>query len=342
MNDPVNQRKTEHLQIIRDYRETDRQKGYFDAIRLIHRALPELNLEQIDPSTTFLNKKLAFPLMISPMTGGDSRELTQINRRLAKAAEICQVAMGVGSQRILFSSPGAAASFNLRPYAPTIPLIANLGAVQLNQGFGIEECRRAVDVLQADALCLHLNPLQEAVQQEGNTRFANLSARIAEVARTLPCPVLLKEVGCGFSPADAELAIKSGIKILDIAGAGGTSWSRVEHHRGTDTEKNRLALHFQDWGIPTPEVLRLLQPWRKQLQFIASGGLRNGTDLTKAIILGAEIGGIAAPLLPAAHESHQAVVQVLTRIKREFVTTLFLLSMQNVAKLRYNADLLLS
>ncbi|MEH6811342.1 MAG: alpha-hydroxy-acid oxidizing protein, partial [Motiliproteus sp.] len=237
MSDPTNSRKVEHIRIIEEDGGTDRQQGYFDRIRLRHRALPELSLNSIDPSCHFLGKKLSFPLLISSMTGGDHELVRRINHNLAIAAERTQVAMAVGSQRVMFSSPEAAASFDLRPLAPTALLMANLGAVQFNYGFGLEQCQAAVNKLDADALYLHLNPLQEAVQPEGDTDFSNLAEKIGELVQRLSVPVILKEVGAGLGPEDIQLGFANGVRYFDLAGSGGTSWSRIEHHRANPDQR---------------------------------------------------------------------------------------------------------
>jgi isopentenyl-diphosphate delta-isomerase len=336
--DPTNVRKIEHLDIVGRDREVDRRGGHFDRVHLTHRALPEIDLADVDPATTFLGKRLSFPLLISCMTGGDHDVIRTINRNLAIAAQASGVAMGVGSQRVMFTTPAARASFALREHAPDAVLLGNLGAVQLNLGMGLRECREAVDVLRADALCLHLNPLQEAVQPEGDTRFGGLAHRIGEVARALGVPVIVKEVGAGLSPADAALVAEAGVRYVDVAGSGGTSWSRIEHHR---QPADGLGLAFQDWGVPTPIALRRLRPLRDRLVLIASGGIRNGIDMVKSMVLGASLCGLAAPFLAPARESADAVIGVIQRLRREFVTAMFLLGVRDVAALVGNDALLL-
>ena len=248
MLDPTNDRKLEHINIIRDDKEIDRKKYYFDAIRLRHRALPELALNDIDTSIDFMGKKLSFPLLISSMTGGDHNSLRQINKNLAIAAEATGVAMGVGSQRVMFINQEARDSFVLRQHAPSTLLFANLGAVQLNYGFTSKHCQEAIDVVGADALCFHLNPLQEAIQPEGDTDFSNLASKIGTVAADIKKPVILKEVGAGISSQDVEKVIHHGVKYIDVAGCGGTSWSRIEYHRQDKNKVNRAGMLFQDWG----------------------------------------------------------------------------------------------
>ena len=338
--DAVNKRKIQHIEIIQSDEGVERRKNHFDQIQLTHRALPELDLAEVDPSCTFMGKKLDFPLLISSMTGGEHTLVKTINRNLALAAEATQVAMGVGSQRVMFTNQEARDSFAIRPHAPTTLLFSNLGAVQLNYGFGIDHCREAIDVVGADGLYLHLNPLQEAVQPEGDTNFSGLAEKIGAIAQTLDQAVVLKEVGSGFSEVDANRAIDIGVKYIDVAGAGGTSWSRIEHHRQA-TANEDIGLVYQDWGIPTPQALRQLAPYRNQLSLIASGGLRSGLDMLKSILLGAELCGLAAPFLQPAMESPEAVIRVIERLRREFQTGLFLLGCKNLRILKEEADLIL-
>jgi isopentenyl-diphosphate delta-isomerase len=340
--DPTNRRKVEHIDILNRDPETDRNAAAFDAIPLTHRALPELDLADVDPSVTFLGKKLSFPLLISSMTGGDDALIRTVNRNLALAAEHCRVAMGVGSQRVMFPHPEARASFALREYAPTTLLFGNLGAVQLNKGFGIGECRAAVEVLRADALYLHLNPLQEAVQPEGDTCFKGLAEKIGHIASELSVPVMIKEIGSGISLPDAMLLQAKGIRILDVAGRGGTSWSRIEHHRNPDPE-NDLGLLFQDWGIPTPAALQALAPLAEsgKLTLIASGGIRNALDMIKSVILGASLAGMAKPFIAPAMESPEAVIAKIESLCTAFRTAMFLLGTRTLAELRNNSELIL-
>ncbi|WP_067866355.1 type 2 isopentenyl-diphosphate Delta-isomerase [Neptuniibacter marinus] len=334
MTDLTNDRKLEHIRAIENDPLTDRSGHYFDQIKLMHRALPEIALGKVDSSCDFLGKKLSFPMLISSMTGGDHQLVKQVNQNLAKAAQVCGVAMAVGSQRVMFTAPSARASFQLRDFAPDVPLISNIGAVQLNCGMSGEQVQDAIDCLQADGLYLHLNPLQEAVQPEGDTDFSNLGSAIAELVNKLDIPVLLKEVGSGLSPADIEIGLQAGISIFDVAGSGGTSWSRIEHHRRQDSSD--LGLKFQDWGISTPMALKMANPYTDRATLVSSGGLRDGIDMVKSVILGASICGMAAPLLKPAMESSEAVVAEIEKIKTEFRTAMFLLGARDVAALFNN------
>ena len=335
----INQRKLDHINIVSEDQEIDRRRCYFDRIRLTHRALPELNLAEIDPATKFLGRDLAFPLLISSMTGGTDEELIKINRNLALAAEAEGVALAVGSQRVFLSEAAAAESFELRQHAPSIPLIGNLGAVQLNYNVGFADCEAVVQVLDADALYLHLNPLQEAVQPEGDTDFSGLRNKIAVIVQTLKHPVIVKEVGAGISPEDVEHLLAAGVKLIDVAGTGGTSWSMVESKRSDEPGLGEL---FGDWGIPTPLALRAMKPYRHEVQLIASGGIRNGIDMAKSMILGASMCGMARPFLNPARESADAVRAVIRRVKREFTTAMFLLGAGDLSELKDREELILN
>lgn len=332
-------RKVEHVRLFEHDSDIDRNARHFDRIRLTQRALPELNLQDIDPSIEFLGRKLSFPLLISSMTGGDHELVCRINRNLAIAAQQTGVAMAVGSQRVMFERPAARESFALRQYAPDIPLLANVGAVQLNYGFGLAQCEEAISVMAADGIYLHLNALQEVIQPEGNTDFSGLLTKIGALRKSLSRPLFIKEVGCGLSDEDIANLVAQGIEYIDVAGQGGTSWSRIEHLRSRDGCD--LGMIFQDWGIPTPQALRNAAPYRAQTQIIASGGLRSGIDMAKSVILGARLCGMAAPLLKPAMESSDRVVKAIEVLRREFVTTMFLLGTPDVAHLYGNERLIL-
>jgi len=338
--DQVTNRKQEHIDALANDPDIERRNKAdlqgFDQIRLMHRAMPECNFTNINTATTFLEKSISFPFLISSMTGGAANNLGNINIHLAEAAEACNVPMAVGSQRAMIVDDAAKLSFELRKYAPNVPLIANMGAVQLNYGFGLDEARRAVDVLEADALYLHLNPLQEVIQPEGDTNFANLANKIHALAENIEVPIILKEVGCGLSPQDIELGLQAGIQYFDIAGRGGTSWSRIEAHRSV----NDLGILFQDWGLTTLESLQLAKPYQEKAQFLASGGIRNGIDMIKAVIMGGRLCGVAAPLLAPAQKSTQDVVNKIVQFQQEFQTAQFLLGVENNDALHLNTALI--
>jgi isopentenyl-diphosphate delta-isomerase len=235
----------------------------------------------------------------------------------------------VGSQRRALEDPDALASFRVRDAAPTVPLLANLGAVQLNYGYGVAECLRAVEMIGADALVLHLNPLQEALQPEGQTDFAGLLDKIGAVARALPVPVIAKEVGSGISGRTAAALAERGVSIVDVAGVGGTSWARIEAARSGEAD---LGERFADWGIPTPEAI--VQVARVPgVTVIGSGGVRNGIDIAKAIALGASLAGLAYPFLEAATHSPERVLETIGRTVRELEIAMFCAGARTVADL---------
>ncbi|MEE2943860.1 MAG: type 2 isopentenyl-diphosphate Delta-isomerase [Pseudomonadota bacterium] len=341
----VANRKVEHIRAIERDAEIERRRSGFDDIKLTHRALPELDLDAIETKTAFLGKELSFPLLISSMTGGAHDEIKVINRNLAEAAEETGVAMAVGSQRVMFTDEEALASFDLRGHAPTVPLIANIGAVQLNEGLTADHCAKAVDILKADALYLHVNPLQEAVQPEGDRNFANLSDAIADVVAKSNVPVMIKEVGAGLSGSDVALAYHAGIRHFDVAGRGGTSWSRIEYHRRREDDDD-LGLVFQDWGLTTVESLlearAVLAQKADDTTLIASGGIRNGIDMAKSLILGADLCGTASPFLAPAQQSAAQVVKAIQKFEREFRTALFLLGAGDLSSLKGNTSLIRS
>jgi isopentenyl-diphosphate Delta-isomerase len=325
---PTRDRKAEHIRLALEDRNQFAAHA-FEEWTFGHEALPELDFDAIDLSVDFLGRRLKAPLLISCMTGGTGIA-ARINRNLAAAAEACGVAVGVGSQRKAIESPDQAATFEVRSVAPTIPVLANLGAIQLNYGYGIDECRRAVDMIGADALALHLNPLQEAIQPEGQCDFAGLLPKMGAVAAALPVPVIAKEVGSGISEATGRRLVEAGIRILDTAGVGGTSWARIEAQRAGDLEIGEL---FAGWGISTPESIRQLRGI-DGATIIGSGGLRNGVDVAKALALGAHLGGLAQPFLEAAIDSAERVAARIDRIVRELKISMFCLGARTVADLR--------
>jgi len=242
--------------------------------RLRHCALPELDLSDVDLSTEFLDKPLKAPLLVSAMTGGTARA-RMINRNLAQAAQGFGIAMSVGSQRAAIEDHSQIPTYQVRDVAPDILLFANVGAVQLNYGYGLAECRQAVEMIEADALILHLNPLQEALQPHGNTDFSGLLPKIEAICRDIQVPVLVKEVGWGISASVAHQLAGAGIAALDVAGAGGTSWSEVEKHRSRNGLQHRIAAHFANWGIPTAQAIREISTALPDMPLIASGGIRS-------------------------------------------------------------------
>jgi isopentenyl-diphosphate delta-isomerase len=328
------QRKLDHVRI--NLEEEVQARGIttgFENYYFVHQALPEISLDQVSLATSFLGKSLRTPLVISSMTGG-ADGLALINRHLAQAAQATGIAMGVGSQRAAIEDPSLAHTYQVRQVAPDILLLANLGAVQLNYGYGVEECRRAVDMIEADALILHLNPLQEALQAGGNTNFSGLLSRIEQLCRTLPVPVVVKEVGWGISEEVARQLAAAGVDAIDVAGAGGTSWSEVERHRASAESLARIAANFADWGIPTAESLQMVRRAAPDLLLIASGGLRSGLDAAKAIALGADAVAVASPFLKAAIVSVETVVERIEEISQTLRIAMFCIGAANLRALR--------
>lgn len=321
-------RKLEHIQLSLEER-MQLNSRFFDRYDFVHEALPDVDLAAVDLSVEFLDKPLAAPLLISCMTGGTD-SAARINRNLAVAAERAGIALGVGSQRKALEDAATAATFAVRDLAPTIPLLGNLGAVQLNYGFGLEHCRRAVEMISADALALHLNPLQEAIQPEGQGDFTGLLPKIADLVAGLGVPVVVKEIGCGISGATGRRLAGAGVRIIDSAGLGGTSWARIEAARASDLPLGEL---FADWGIPSPDSIRQLAQV-DGLTVIGSGGVRSGVDVAKALCFGADLVGLAQPFLESAMESAEAVYERIQRVIQELKITMFCTGARNLAELR--------
>jgi isopentenyl-diphosphate Delta-isomerase len=321
-------RKAEHIKLALD-RRMQLGANYFDDYHFGHEALPEIDFADIDISVEFLGRRLAAPFLISSMTGG-TEAAGLINRNLAVGAERTRIAVGVGSQRKALEDPSKADTFRVRELAPSVPLLANLGAVQLNYGLGLSDCRRAVDMIAADALILHLNPLQEAIQPEGQRNFAGLLPKIGEIVRDLGVPVIVKEIGCGISAETARAVADQGVRIVDTAGVGGTSWARIEAERAGDLDLGEI---FAGWGIPTPISIQQVASVGG-LTVIASGGIRNGIDVAKALAMGADLVGMAFPFLQAATESPERVVEKVQRIVLELQICMFCLGVRTVAELR--------
>jgi isopentenyl-diphosphate delta-isomerase len=326
-------RKADHIRInLEEDTQFPRLTTGLEDYRFTHQALPELDLDKIDLSANIFGKRLDAPLLISSMTGG-TQEAAQINRRLAEAAQASSIAMGVGSQRAAIEDPSLAATFQIRDVAPDILLFANLGAVQLNYGYGPDECQRAVDMLEADALILHLNPLQEAVQPEGDTNWAGLLGKIETVCKALSVPVIGKEVGWGISEKVARQLVEAGVGGLDVAGSGGTSWSEVEYHRAPTAFHAQVARSFADWGLPTAESVQQARRTAPDVLLIASGGLRDGIDVAKCIALGADLAGLAGPFLHAAAESVEAVHEAIEILTAQLRTSMFCVSASDLEQL---------
>lgn len=316
-------RKVEHLRINleQDVQFSELKNG-FERYRFVHQALPELALEQIDTSVELFGRKLDAPILVSSMTGG-AAEAERINRNLAQAAQASHVAMGLGSQRAALEDESLVRTYRVRDLAPDILLFANIGAVQLNYGYGVSECRRAVEMVDADGLILHLNPMQEAIQPNGNTNWSALLMKIERLCKELQRPVIVKEVGFGISGETAAMLASAGVAAIDVAGAGGTSWAAVESRRSPTPELRALAEKFWNWGIPTAESLIRARKSAPKIPLIASGGIRDGIEIAKAIALGATIGGLASPLLRLANVSPEKTLLGIQALCAELRISMF-------------------
>lgn len=318
-------RKDQHIEIChtQDVESSDRFTG-FDEYHFVPEALPDLNFEDIDSSTTFLGRRFNAPLLITGMTGGIKKG-EEINRRLAHAAAKLNIPMGIGSQRIALENPEYEPIFNVKRHEPGLFLIGNIGCAQLDGNNSLALCQRAVDMVEADALAIHVNVLQESVQVEGDRRFRGLINRIAHICRHLDRPVMIKEVGCGIAPATARRLIDAGVCAIDIGGRGGTSWGYIEGLRSATPAVMEVAETFRNWGIPTAFSLQAIRnSGLHDMPLVATGGIRDGQTAAKAVALGANLVGIGLPLLRAALTSDDAPLALLQRFLRELHITMML------------------
>ncbi|MCC9078820.1 type 2 isopentenyl-diphosphate Delta-isomerase [Litorilinea aerophila] len=335
----IETRKADHIRInLEEDVQFPQLTTGLERFRFVHQALPELDLDEVDLHVEVFGRRLSAPILVSSMTGG-TPEAGRINRVLAQAAQARGLAMGLGSQRAGLEQANTAETFRVRDVAPGLFLFANLGAIQLNYGYTVEHCRRAVEMVEADALILHLNPLQEVLQAEGDTRWRGLLRQIEAVCRALPVPVVAKEVGWGISAQTARRLIDAGIRAIDVAGAGGTSWSQVEMHRAPTERLRRLAASFADWGIPTADSLLAVRQVRAEMgredvALFASGGIRSGQDIAKCVALGADLVGLASPFLKRAVESVEAVIEEMEILETEMRIAMFCSGAANIAALR--------
>ena len=305
----------------------------FEKYQFEHQALPEIDLADVDLKTLFFNHELQSPLLISSMTGGN-KETAQINRVLAKVAQHAGIALGVGSQRAGLEDPEKMAYFKVRDVAPDILLFSNLGAVQLNYSYSVENCQRAVEMIQADALILHLNPLQEALQPEGNTNFKGILKKIEAICKKLTVPVIVKEVGWGISFKVARELASAGVAAIDVAGAGGTSWSEVERFRIKDEIRKRVAEGFKNWGIPTANSILEVKEGAPTVRIIASGGLTNGIEVAKSIALGASLAGLAARFIKSASISEDETQNLVSEINLQLKICMFAAGIKDINTLK--------
>lgn len=330
-------RKAEHIQISLN-RNVQARKATtgFEEVYLIHKALPEIDKQEIDLSTTVLGHKFSAPLIVGAITGG-TREATKINAAIAEAVEKLGLGMGVGSQRAAIEDRKLEKTFAIaRKKAPTAFLIANIGGVQLARSYGTKEVERAVEMIDADALAVHLNPLQEAVQPEGQTNFSGVLEKISELAEKLDVPIIAKETGAGIAAEEAKKLENAGVKAIDVSGSGGTSFAAVEFYRTKGKEKTfqgTLGEVFWDWGIPTAiSVVEVSQTVK--IPVIASGGMRSGMDLAKALALGASLTSLSHPILKAAVKGAKETESMLLFLIEELRNTMFLVGAKSVEDLQ--------
>jgi isopentenyl-diphosphate delta-isomerase len=333
----IKQRKREGIEIpLNNDVQAKTTSTYLEYVKLIHNALPELDYDEIDISTNFLKQKFSAPLIIDSMTGG-APEAAKINGRLGELAEKYGFAMGLGSQRAGLESKQLAETYSIaRKNAPSAFLIANIGGAQLAKGLTIENIKKIIDMIQADALVIHLNPLQELIQPEGEPKYKGVFSKISEISGDLDVPVIVKEVGAGISK---EVAVKlevAGVSAINVAGAGGTSWAGVEKLRA-EASNNDLKTHlgeiFWDWGIPTAASLIEVKKTVK-VPIIASGGLRNGMEMAKCIVLGASMCAMAYPFLLKAAESKEQLFNFADTVIAELKSTMFLIGAMNLSVLK--------
>jgi isopentenyl-diphosphate delta-isomerase len=331
----LTQRKDDHLDIVLDpSRALRTTRSGLDIVQFEHCALPQLRLGDIDLSASLLGRRLRAPLLISSMTGGAQRAAS-INRHIAEAAQALGIAMAVGSQRVALETPhDQGLTRELRRLAPDVPLLANLGAAQLLGPAGLDNALRAVDMLQADALIVHLNPLQECLQPEGDRDWRGVLEAIADVARHLGVPLVAKEVGAGLSASVAQDLVAAGVSVIDVAGAGGTSWAAVEAERTENPADRLVARAFADWGIPTAHCIRTVRQALPGIPLIASGGIRDGLDVARAVRLGADLAGQAAAVLPSASVSTAALIEHFQGVIRQLAIACFCTGSANLAALR--------
>ncbi|MBW2609504.1 MAG: type 2 isopentenyl-diphosphate Delta-isomerase [Deltaproteobacteria bacterium] len=311
--------------------ESSKSTG-FERYDLINSSLPDMDYNDIDISCRFMGKDISAPFIVLPLTGG-TETATEINRNLAKAAQELNVVMSVGSQRLGLENPALEATYQVRDVAPDVPLLANLGAIYLNYGYGLKECERAVQMIGADGLFLYLNPMQKVFQGTRNLNFKGLSGKIAHICGNLSVPVIVREVGFGLSSDVALQMKKAGASMLDISGAGGTSWVKVTRYLKEDSIK-KFGSNFDDWGIPTVDSLIAVKEAVNDLPIIASGGIRNGIEIAKALALGASYAGMSLPLLSPAMESSEIVKKTIDNFIKEVKMAMFCCGVSNLRALR--------
>jgi len=330
-------RKFEHIEHCLKRNVQAHVSNGFEDVHFVHMSLPEIDKDEIDLSVEFLGRRFDYPIFIAGMTGGTrgSELAGRINKTLARAAGELNIPMGVGSQRAMIRKPETWESYYVRDVAPDVFLVGNLGAPQFSETiperYGIEEALKAVETIQADALAIHMNPLQESVQPEGDTQYRGVLKALAELKAEFPYPIIAKETGAGVSKEVAVRLESIGIDAIDVGGLGG---SAVEYYRAKDELGRNLALRFWDWGIKTAISVAEVR-YSTDLPIIATGGMRDGITMAKALAMGATFAGVALPLLkPAVKGDVEGVIKILRRYIEEIRNAMFLVGARNVEELR--------
>ena len=325
----ITHRKTDHIKLALQSDHQTQARLTFDSVRFEHNALPEVGLTDIDISTRFLDQDITAPIMIGAMTGGcDKGDI--INRHLAEAAEACNIPMAVGSQRAALEQNHIQ---RIRYHAPNAVILGNIGATQIQQQ-GVDLAQRAVEAISANALVIHINPLQELVQQGGDRDWKRVLDAIYQCADQLTVPVIVKEVGAGISPNNAKQLEQAGIKWIEVAGRGGTNWASIELARNQLPQEKSIAAPFIDWGMDTVALIPAINQACPRLNLIGSGGVRHGLDVARCIRLGASISALAQPFLPPSLESTEAVIEKITVLQEQLRWAMFLTGSANLQALR--------
>ncbi len=330
----VEERKKDHLKIVLEEDVEFMKTTWLEYVEPVHTSIPELDFGSINVQAKFLNRVFSAPIIIESMTGG-TKEAEKLNARLAREAEKANIPMGVGSQRIAIEKPELAHTFSItREVAPKAFLMANIGAAQVIK-HGEDFAWKAIKMIEADALIVHTNPLQELIQPSGDTCFSGLLHRLKQISGRIGVPLIVKEVGCGISFNDAIKLRDSGVAAIDTSGAGGTNWTKIEGIRAKregDTSKEKLAKLFQEWGIPTAasvvEVSRV-----EGIEVVGSGGIRNGLEIAKVVMLGAEMTGLASPFLKAASIGEEAIRSLIDQLVLELKSAMFLVGARDIETL---------
>ncbi len=337
-------RKLDHIRIaLEELVDMSGEERWFDGVELLHNPLPDISFDEVDLTVEFLSHKISAPILIEGMTGG--HEATKrINEELAKAASEFGVPIGVGSQRAALEKEELAHTYKIvREIANNVPVIANLGISHVIGSNGVDNAKKAVDMIEADAIAIHLNPLQEVIQPEGDHDLRDGIVSIRDLVKELDVPVIVKEVGSGIRPSVAKLLDYFGVYAIDVAGSGGTSWALIEGERASDRSKERTASQvYKKWGIPTPAAILSVSEVIERAKLIGSGGVRNGLDAAKCLALGADMVGAARPFLKAVVEGkHEGVIYLLNNYSYQLKIAVFLSGARNIPQFKNMKNYLL-